>query len=89
MRIIFTLAAATLLAAPAIAERDFEYDGKRYIYTSVERGGATVITGRSLPDGGRYRLVVRNGRVTGFRNGWPVKFKLDRTRSQAERLAAR
>lgn len=89
MRIVYTLAAAALIATPALAEHSFENRGVRYIYTKTQRDGVTVITGRSVPDGGRYRLVVRNGRVTGVSNGWPVKFKLDRMRRTAsDRMAA-
>lgn len=75
------LSAAVLLSLPVAAyagERSFTRDGVTYVYTSAQRGGATVLTGKSYPGGSAYTLTVRGTRVTGLVGGTPVSFTIDK-----------
>jgi hypothetical protein len=66
------LAAASLslaFAAPATAgekAHSFTHEGVRYEYTSTKSDEGVVLEGYAKPVGGKFRLVVRNGRVTGY-----------------------
>lgn len=73
---IFAAAAVALtLATPALAsERSFTRDGVTYTYTTVEQGDTRVLEGRAS-QGGKFRLVVRNGWVQGEVAGKPVAFR--------------
>ncbi|MBB5710634.1 hypothetical protein [Sphingomonas xinjiangensis] len=73
----FFAAAATALslASPAVAsERSFTRDGIVYSYTTTEQDGARVLEGRAS-QGGKFRLVVRNGWVKGDVAGNRVSFR--------------
>ena len=68
------------LATPAIAkdaanEHRFTRDGETFVYTARASGDATILSGRS-GSGRDFRLVVRNGRVTGKSGGVPVSFSV-------------
>ena len=96
MRKLFVaFTAALIVAAPALAEKPaqirFECDGETYVYKVIEKGEATVISGRRYPSGAAFHLVVRNGMVRGTSGGWPVSFSLASMREVAppERLAVR
>jgi hypothetical protein len=66
-------AAAMLLTAPAAAEQ-FTHDGVTYNYSVTPVGAHRLITGKT-PNGDRFRLLVKNGRVTGNVAGRPVAFR--------------
>ena len=81
MKSSLILAAALFsLTAPALAEEpteyQFEHDGISYVYSVETDGDSRILTGRHYPSGGRFRLVVRDGRVTGQMNGSSVRFRL-------------
>lgn len=72
---VMTLAAAAFPAgAIAAPERSFTRDGQTFVYRTAEKNGRVVITGRSLPSGSAFRLVVRGNSVTGVSGGTPVSF---------------
>lgn len=72
---IAAAAAALTLAAPAFAaERSFTRDGVTYNYTMTEQDGARVLEGHAS-QGGKFRLVVRNGWVKGDVAGNRVSFR--------------
>ncbi|QLC25942.1 hypothetical protein HFP57_13510 [Parasphingopyxis algicola] len=84
------------LGAPALADtvsqERFEHNGITYVYETEERGDQRILTGRHYPTGARFRLVVRDGRVTGRMNGTTVNFRLseiDEARAEEIRLASR
>jgi hypothetical protein len=76
----FLVTAATLalaFAAPAVARdniRTFTHEGVTYSYTSTRTDDTLVLEGFARPVGGRFRLVVRDGRVTGHVGGARVSF---------------
>lgn len=73
------LSAAVLLSLPVAAyagERSFTRDGVTYVYTSKQHGGATVLSGRTLPGGSAYKFTVRGKRVNGHVGGTPVSFEI-------------
>ncbi|MHC9418016.1 hypothetical protein ACYZX9_05385 [Sphingomonas citri] len=76
---ILAAAAAALTATAATAapaERSFTRDGHTYVYTaSALDSQRTVIEGREVGRGGRFRLVVNGDRVSGQANGVPVSFR--------------
>jgi hypothetical protein len=90
-----TTIAALALAVPvaAFAETDtttFERDGYTYVYTTKEKGGATILAGKRYPGAEVFRLVVENGRVRGISNGRPVSFRLSEVEpADARELASR
>lgn len=91
-KILTAAALIAAFAAPAFAEnapqqRSFTRDGETYVYTSVVKGDATVLSGRSS-SGRDFRLTVRNGHVTGKSGGVPVSFDVANTGAGLE-LAAR
>jgi len=77
------LSAAVLLATlatPAFAKdapdsKRFTRDGETFVYTATTEGDATILSGRSA-SGRDFRLVVRNGYVTGKSGGIPVSFSV-------------
>lgn len=70
--------------SPAGSERSFTHDGNTYIYTtSATRDGRTVISGRRLPSGEAFRLVVDGKRVSGTSGGAPVSFRTASARGAA------
>lgn len=90
MRMLLTATFLTVAAAaPAFAEpveRSFEHDGVTYTYTEDVRADRTILEGRAMP-GSRFRLVVRNGRVSGYSGLTRVNFELEEAYHTAERIA--
>jgi hypothetical protein len=92
------LLSATLIAiaTPALAndapQQRFEHDGITYVYQTEANGDQRILVGRHYPSGARFRLVVRNDRVSGRMNGTVVNFRLSEiepTRAQDIALASR
>ena len=83
MRMLFISAAAAAfsIASPALAEKpevkSFTYDGTAYTYSVVEKGDTQVISGAASPSQSRFRLVVANGRVSGYFGAYDVAFKAE------------
>ena len=80
-RMFFAATALSLVfAAPASAgdkpARTFKRDGITYTYTSTKTADATVLEGRAHPLGGNFRLVVRDGKVSGHAGGSRVAFRV-------------
>ena len=80
MRTITLLAGATLAltstaALAKEAEHRFNHEGSTYVYSTRADRGRTVISGRRLPNGEAFRLVVSGQRVTGTSAGQPVSFR--------------
>lgn len=80
MRTITILVAAGLALTSTVAfaregEQRFTHQGSTYIYTTSTDHGRTVISGRRLPAGDTFRLVVDGDRVTGEAGGMPVAFR--------------
>lgn len=73
---IFTAAAALValpIAAHAEDARTFSHEGVDFVYTTEQKGKATVIQGTA--DGGvPFRLVLSGNRVTGTYNFHNVNF---------------
>lgn len=82
-RTLFASAAAALLvlAAPASAAeedaRTFTRDGITYTYTKTQTEAGIVLEGTAEPFGGKFRFVVRNGKVTGYAGGVRVAFLVE------------
>lgn len=74
--------AAMLIAAPAFADEvrqdQFTRDGQTYAYTIERQEDATVLSGRTLPQGDNFRFVVRGRSVRGNVEGRPVNFRIDK-----------
>ncbi|HEX8484118.1 hypothetical protein [Sphingomonas sp.] len=83
------LAAAALALTSTIGmaqegEHRFVHNGSTYVYTAAPtQNGRTVISGRRLPTGETFRLVVRDGRVSGTSGGVPVAFRTAAARGAA------
>ena len=83
MRMLFISAAAAVLsiASPAFAEKpeakSFTYDGTTYTYTVVDKGEAKIVSGAAGPVQTRFRLILANGRVSGYFGAYNVAFKAD------------
>lgn len=77
-RILFAAALLVpVFAAPALArdgEKTFTHEGITYTYTATRTDDAVVLEGIAKPTGGRFRFVVRNGRVTGYAGNVRVNF---------------
>jgi hypothetical protein len=87
---IIAAIAASLTATIGLAaepEQRFVHDGRTYVYHTVEADGAKVISGRQLPDGSPFRLVVRHGRVTGTAGSTPVSFRTREARGATGGIA--
>lgn len=80
MRMLSIIAASAVisLSAPALAETadttSFKHDGYTYVYKVEQKEGAQVISGRRYPDGAKFSLRVRDGKVAGLSNGVSVRF---------------
>lgn len=73
---VFTAAAALVVlpvAAHAEDARTFSHEGVDYVYTTEQKGKATVIKGTAA-GGVPFRLVVSGNRVTGTYNFHNVNF---------------
>ena len=83
MRMLFISAAAAALSisSPALAEKpevkNFTHDGTTYSYTVIDKGAAKVISGKAGPIETPFRLVLANGRVSGYYGSNTVTFKAD------------
>jgi hypothetical protein len=75
-RNLFAAAAAVLaFASPALAnERSFTHEGVTYAYTVTPKGNARVLEGKNS-NGDKFRLVVKNGWVTGYAADTRVSFR--------------
>ena len=93
----FSLAALTLGAAlvpaaasAAPAQTVFEHAGERYVYTTKETNGRTLIRGYTENGYAPFELVVRNGRVSGTVDGRAVSFRVSEAKAAAAaQVAAR
>ncbi len=86
---LFAAAAAALTSTIGIAqevERRFTHEGSTYVYSSAVQNGRTVITGRRLPSGETFRLVVDGRRVSGVSGGTPVSFRTASAKGAARGL---
>ena len=64
----------------------FTRDDRTYVYTTAQRAdGRTLIQGHEIGSTHRFRLLVKDGRVTGHANGYPVSF---RANAEATSLAS-
>jgi hypothetical protein len=78
-KLLIAATAATLLAAPALADDRqtvFERDGQTYAYTTTVAEEGTVIEGRTVPQNVPFRLVVRGRNAAGRVDGRPVSFRI-------------
>lgn len=77
---LFATPALALAATAGIAgepTKSFTHDGVTYRYdATTARNGSTVLTGVASPGAVRFRLVVRDGRVTGHADNRPVSFSV-------------
>jgi hypothetical protein len=92
IRTLFAAAALTLAASPALAnenERSFTRDGITYTYTSTKVDDALVLEGTARPLGGKFRFVVRDGKVTGYAGNVKVAFLVQDAVKARKLLAAR
>jgi hypothetical protein len=92
-KLLTAAALIATLAAPAFAkdagEHRFTRDGETFVYTARASGDATILSGHS-GSGRDFRLVVRNGRVSGKSGGVPVSFSVPKAKSDASlEIAAR
>ncbi|UAK24713.1 hypothetical protein [Sphingomonas nostoxanthinifaciens] len=74
---VFVLAAAALVAAPALAGTtvDFVRDGVRYVADVSQQNGEQLIQGREVQSGRTFSLHVRNGFVSGNYDGENVAYR--------------
>lgn len=81
-RNLFAAAAAVLtiaFAAPALAEeRSFTHEGVTYAYTVTPKGDARVLEGKTSK-GDRFRLIVKDGWVSGYAANARVSFRAPKT----------
>lgn len=76
-RTLFTAAAAVLaFATPALAaeEHSFTHEGVTYQYSVTPTESARILEGKAST-GGTFRLVVKNGWVSGRVDGARVSFR--------------
>ncbi|KQU62159.1 hypothetical protein ASG67_03275 [Sphingomonas sp. Leaf339] len=83
--IIFT--AATPVSA-AEGEQSFQHEGYTYVYKTSDDNGRKVISGHRLPGNAPFRLVVKDGRVTGTSGNTNVAFRTSEARGAAGGMAA-
>ena len=60
------------------AAKTFTHNGQTYVYTTTQRGGQTIITGREQQTGEPFSFTVQGNRVSGYSNGHTVSFLLPR-----------
>lgn len=80
LKLIATAAITVLASAASYAAEPenatFTRDGHTYVYTQTPRAqGGYLLTGYEKGSRQRFRLVVEDGRVRGFSNGYPVAFR--------------
>ena len=77
---ILATPAFALIATAGIASepaKSFTHNGTTYRYESTKSAdGATVLTGTAVESGEAFRLIVRNGVVTGHAGNRPVRFSV-------------
>lgn len=83
----------TIAPVAAYAEeaptRSFTRDDQTYVYTSTEKGNATVLSGRAYPSGRSFDLTVRGDKVRGYASGVPVSFTTKNIADTDTKLALR
>ena len=67
----------------------FVRDGVTYEYTTQGHGDRQVLTGRRLPSGEPFRLVVAKGFVHGTASGVPVAFSVADVKPSSTLIASR
>lgn len=90
LRLLFATPALALAATAGIAAetKTFRADGVTYTYQTRDAGdGAKLLVGRSHT-GGAFRLIVRDGKVSGQANGKPVRFAVADSRGAANGAVA-
>ena len=84
---IFATPALVLAATAGVAgepAKTFSHEGVTYRYDNATAAdGSTVLTGTALPNGAKFRLVVRNGHVSGHVANRPVNFSVASTKGAA------
>ncbi|WP_326524754.1 hypothetical protein [Sphingomonas sp.] len=84
---IFATPALLLAATAGVASepaKSFTHEGVTYRYEkTLAEDGTTVLAGQALPSGSKFRLVVRDGQVSGHVANRPVRFSLASTRGAA------
>ncbi len=88
---ILAAVAAALTSTIGMAEdakQSFVHDGSTYVYTTSVVNGRQVISGRRLPSGQTFRLIVRGDRVSGVSGGVPVAFRTTEASGAAGGMAA-
>jgi hypothetical protein len=86
-KLIFAATAAVFLASPALAqqsEHSFTRDGVTYTYTSTSKGDSQILEGSVAQTGDTFRLVVRNGWVSGKAAGANVSFRVPKPARRVE-----
>lgn len=88
---ILIAALAVSLTGPAFAserQESLTHDGVTYTYSIIDQGNAQVIKGtNSLSE--KFRLKVKNGRVTGYVDNRPVAFRTTAKLTGDVKVAAR
>ena len=88
-RLFGATAAFLTLATPALAhERSFTRDGVTYNYTVSDEGNARVLAGKAST-GESFRLVLRNGWVSGYAASARVSFRAPRPTTSTVEVAQR
>jgi hypothetical protein len=87
---LFAAAAAlATLATPAFAhDRSFTRDGVTYNYTVTDQDGSRVLAGKAS-SGETFRLVVRDGWVSGYAASTRVSFRAPRRAGSNVEVAQR
>ena len=87
IKLLFAAAISLAAVSPAIAgeavPHQFTRDGVTYVYTTAQRGDATVIRGKTRENGDRYSLEVSKGHVFGLYTGTHVYFAIPQQGSAA------
>lgn len=73
LKSILTLAAATMLAVPALAET-FTHEGVTYVYTVTNHDGYRIIKGEDVTNRRPFELKVSRRWVDGHVDNSPVSF---------------
>ncbi|MES2338108.1 MAG: hypothetical protein V4537_08440 [Pseudomonadota bacterium] len=89
---IFAVPAVVLAAAAGVAAeptKSFKHDGVTYVYeATLQADGSTLLSGHTLPNGAKFRLVVKDGQVTGEANRQPVNFTVAGSRGASRGAVA-
>ena len=83
------VALTSTIGMAGAAEQRFTHDGNTFVCTThPTRDGRTVISGRRLPSGEAFRLVVDGKRVSGMSGGAPVSFRTESAKGAAAGVEA-